>query len=112
MKTDSETSFRSIGELADEWIADFEEWQKTHKRGCVSYVPEDNAIVIKTDEMPEEYFFTFDRIQSAVQFTDWIWQLNGKSWCNGEVLKDFLSCLKMVIMEKTGKSPQAFYVWS
>jgi hypothetical protein len=106
------TNFRTIGEIVDEWNEDFKEWQKTHKRGCVTYIPEDDIISIRTEEMPEEYLFTFDRIQSAVQFTDWIWQINAKSWCNGKVLKDFLSCLKMVILEKTSKSPQGFYVWS
>jgi len=111
-KADEDSSFKSLSEIMDEFTAEFDEWLKTRKKGCAEYLPEDELIVIRSGRIGQEYFIPLNQLQTAIQFTDWIWQLNDKTWCSGEVLKDFLSCLQMVTLERTGKTPQAFFVWS
>lgn len=105
-------SFQPLGEIMDELIAEFDEWLKTRKRGCATYIPEDNLIEIQTEEMADGYLIPLDSLKTAREFTDWVWQIHGKKWGSGEVLLDFLNCLQMVIREKTNQSPQALFVWS
>lgn len=112
IESDENLGFRTMAEIVDEFKADFDEWLQTRKRGCAEYLPENDGIVIRSGQIGQEYFVPLRELKNATQFTDWIWQLNDKTWCTGEVLADFLSCLRMVLLEKTGKSPQAFFVWS
>ena len=101
---------RTMNEVLEEADGDFREWQKTRRIGCAEYVPENNTILLHLNlPFRDAYEIDIDRCQNAKQFTDWVWQLHGKTWFTGEISKDFLDCLFYAIKERYHKSPQNFF---
>ena len=89
-------NLKRIGQLVDEYMLGVEKWRTTHRIGVAEYLPEDDVIVIHCTEY-SDYEVPVEQCRSARGFTEWIFHLNQKRWFTGEVMKDFVNCLKRAL---------------
>jgi hypothetical protein len=78
-------------------------------RGLVAFREGSRAFELTTRIGQPTYDIEADRILTHRAFTDWVWQLHGKTWMSGQHFSDFFECLSEFIYRQWGQSPQVFY---
>jgi hypothetical protein len=89
--------------LLDSILAANDEWTSKGAItiGSARYDAQTNSIFLKTlPGVEHEYQVPLEECQTASHALDWIYQLNEKSWCDGQKLKDFLECLGAALATK------------
>jgi hypothetical protein len=74
----------------------------------VTFDPEEEWISFWEDEK-EVYEFPIERMASAAQVLDWIFQINPKKWCSPFHLKAFIRCLDQISDMYFGINAQALF---
>jgi hypothetical protein len=52
------------------------------------------------------YHVDLERCNTAAQVLDWIMQVAGKTWCDGQLLHDLVECLDRAFYERFGTDVQ------
>lgn len=77
--------------------------------GVAEYRPDTNVILMRIGPNKIIYEIDLDRCATAEQALDWIFHLAGKRWCQGEMLQDFVRCLKTACMLRHGRSARDYF---
>ncbi|HQU43903.1 MAG TPA: hypothetical protein PK867_13885 [Pirellulales bacterium] len=77
--------------------------------GSVAYRERSRCFEISTGIGAETYDVPADRLQTDRQFTDWVWQLQGKGWMKGQRFSDFFECLSEFIYREHQCWPQDYF---
>ena len=78
--------------------------------GLVSFEEKSQIISVKMGAQgPPSYDIPLEGIDSAKELLDWILQLNYKTWCTGQHLKEFLDLVPQVAEKNFGQNAQAVF---
>ena len=99
---------KSFGELMRDANKAREHWLQTRRVGVAEYIPSNNTIRLHVYEN-NFYEIDLDRVKTAGQFTEVMFDLTDKNWANGQVLCDFIECLRHTFHEKYGKDPRVVF---
>jgi len=109
MSNDTRIS-RSGAEIIEAMAKHDAEWLKTRRVGCAEHVPHNNTIRLWAYAEGRDYYeVDLERCRTAEQFTDLVFHLAGKTWCQSNVMMDFLLCLERAIKERHNQNPVTFF---